>query len=445
MAEAYARLANMDWVEGSSMGGLHRDVPGGALQSDKERGAFIDTYLQKQPWTAEELAVPTTSHFQISAHYIGSVLKLVDKKEVLFTISEALPRIDVREKVSRRGGSGGSILLYASHDDGTPHDAPAEPVAHGYRGSIDEAFQSPGVMPRGVVVFDFGAVVMVGLKKDTEHEIVDTLTRLGNEAADAIKIREGELALGRVRGAPGHLAAETEDFVVDIRPAQHTFSMLKGNTLRLQTMDVDSVRVVATALAQSVAMDHYARLIDNMMVEFERLSIRLQAAGGKFNIPKKKLFTLVAETNLAMIDVVRNIGLMERSEPAWREERYDHLWEAVRKDLELIDRFTTLKLKVQMIQDSSKVYLDILNNKRSDMLEVIIVVLIALETVVMLLQIGVDSGAIASDFIKHPGQSLLRGILIPAYEAIRGRPIEPGSFLWVLKTDWDALEGEEED
>lgn len=151
-----------------------------------------------------------------------------------------------------------------------------------------------------------------------------------------------------------------------------------------------------------------------------------------------------------------------------------------------------------MIQDSSKVYLDILNNKRSDMLEVIIVVLIALETVVMLLQIGVDSGAIgeprdlvcspmseprvpsraqrpslpsctalrrsfrvhykygvtpplrllpaaASDFIKHPGQSLLRGILIPAYEAIRGRPIEPGSFLWVLKTDWDALEGEEED
>lgn len=76
-----------------------------------------------------------------------------------------------------------------------------------------------------------------------------------------------------------------------------------------------------------------------------------------------------------MIDVVRNIGLMERSEvrgcegmcaacvahavdcavpsvassaryrltgppsqPAWREERYDHLWEAVRKDLELIDR-----------------------------------------------------------------------------------------------------------
>lgn len=39
------------------------------------------------------------------------------------------------------------------------------------------------------------------------------ILRLGNEAADAIKIREGELALGRVRGAPGHLAAETEDFV----------------------------------------------------------------------------------------------------------------------------------------------------------------------------------------------------------------------------------------
>lgn len=57
-------------------------------------------------------------------------------------------------------------------------------------------------------------------------------------------------------------------------------------------------------------------------------------------------------------------------------------------------RFTTLKTKVQMIQDSSKVYLDIMNNRRSDMHEVAIVVLISLEIVVMLIQIGVDAGVI---------------------------------------------------
>ena len=40
-----------------------------------------------------------------AAHYIGSVLKLVDKKEVLFTISEALPRIDGERRADAHPGA----------------------------------------------------------------------------------------------------------------------------------------------------------------------------------------------------------------------------------------------------------------------------------------------------------------------------------------------------
>jgi len=211
--------------------------------------------------------------------------------------------------------------------------------------------------------------------------------------------------------------AENENFVVEVRPTQHSFSVLRGNTLSLQTIDVDSVRVIATALAQSVAMDHYSRLTDSMMDEFERMSSGLQRAKGRFNVSKKKLFKLVAQTNLVMIDVVRNIGVMERSEPAWENVRYDQLWDIVRKDLELIDRFKTLRTKVQMIQDSSKVYLDIMNNRRSDMLEIMIVVLISIEIVVMLLQISVDSGILDSASLTSPGQTLHRLVVQPLLES----------------------------
>jgi uncharacterized Rmd1/YagE family protein len=182
---------------------------------------------------------------------------------------------------------------------------------------------------------------------------------------------------------------------------------LDGNTLSLRRLDVDSVRVLATAMGQSVAMDHYGKKVDRMMAEFERLSERLQRARGRFNIPKKELFALVAASNLVMIDVVRSIGLMERSEPAWRDARYDELWETIRRDLELIDRFTTLKMKVGMIQESSQVYLDILNNRRSDLAEFAIIVLLMIEIVVMGIQILVEADAIDHAVIQHPLDHLL--------------------------------------
>lgn len=47
-------------------------------------------------------------------------------------------------------------------------------------------------------------------------------------------------------------------------------------------------------------MDHYSRLTDVMMEEFERLSIGLQRAGGRFNVPKKKLFALVCRRALML-------------------------------------------------------------------------------------------------------------------------------------------------
>ena len=226
------------------------------------------------------------------------------------------------------------------------------------------------------------------------------------------------------RGRPGD-SRETEDIAVDIRPDLTRFSRLDGNILSLRRLDVDTVRVIATAMGQSVAMEHYGKQVDGMMAEFERLSVRLLRSGGKFNIPKKELFALVASSNLVMIDVVRNIGLMERSEPAWRDTRYDELWETIRRDLELIDRFNTLKMKANMIQESSQVYLDILNNRRSDLMELSIIVLLVIEILVMTLQILVEADAIG----EHTGDGRNHGFTCANGRLERRGVGEEGRFL----------------
>lgn len=438
--------------------GLDERLPGigSDLLSVGPSSLSVEEYMQRVEMAAAEAAGGSGDAFEVSATYVGPHLKWVEQEDILGAVVAAVPRLDVRSRLSRRGGFGGMILLFAERDEverlsqgggpgaaagpgrgggptpgeraggrggGGPRDAgPEEGLAPGDSAGVEAMFRSPEVHPRGVVVFDFGAVVCLGLGRDAEAHILRELSllelsaKLSSQRGLKYEGGEGREGPGGAR-VPYVSRAENENFVVEVRPTQHSFSVLRGNTLSLQTIDVDSVRVIATALAQSVAMDHYSRLTDSMMDEFERMSSGLQRAKGRFNVSKKKLFKLVAQTNLVMIDVVRNIGVMERSEPAWENVRYDQLWDIVRKDLELIDRFKTLRTKVQMIQDSSKVYLDIMNNRRSDMLEIMIVVLISIEIVVMLLQISVDSGILDSASLTSPGQTLHRLVVQPLLES----------------------------
>ena len=60
------------------------------------------------------------------------------------------------------------------------------------------------------------------------------------------------------------------------------------------------------------------------------------------------------------------------------------MWSGLRADFELEERFDHLDYKLNLIQTQSKFYLEILQNRKSDTLEWIIIVLISMEICVSL-------------------------------------------------------------
>ena len=67
---------------------------------------------------------------------------------------------------------------------------------------------------------------------------------------------------------------------------------------------------------------------------------------------------------------------------AWKNPEYAHLWEGLREEFEVEYRFSNLKYKLNLIQDNTKFFLEIMHNQKSNMLEWVIIVLISAEIVV---------------------------------------------------------------
>lgn len=56
--------------------------------------------------------------------------------------------------------------------------------------------------------------------------------------------------------------------------------------------------------------------------------VLLYVLQGKFSAAQKKeLFQLVARNNTVSTDVISRLGILDRSEAAWKDKDYNYVWE----------------------------------------------------------------------------------------------------------------------
>ena len=88
-----------------------------------------------------------------------------------------------------------------------------------------------------------------------------------------------------------------------------------------------------------------------------------------------------------MTEIISKLGVHERYDIAWKYVQYGRIWEFLRAELEMEPRFKTLDMKLNLIQDNLKYFLEILQARKSDSLEWTIIILIAVEIVLSLYEL----------------------------------------------------------
>ncbi|KAM7494992.1 hypothetical protein LguiB_029601 [Lonicera macranthoides] len=221
-----------------------------------------------------------------------------------------------------------------------------------------------------MVVFQYGSIVLFNVR---DHE-VDGYLKIVEKHASGL--------LPEMR---------KDEYEVREKPTLHTWMQGGLDYIMLQYLNIDGIRTIGSVLGQSIALDYYVRQVDGIVAEFTDINRGMEKTG-TFTMERKKLFQLVGKANSNLADVILRLGLFERSDIAWKDAKYAQIWEYLRDEFELSQRFASLDFKLKFVEHNIRFLQEILQNRKSDFLEWLIIILIGAEIIISVYDIAHKSG-----------------------------------------------------
>ncbi len=228
---------------------------------------------------------------------------------------------------------------------------------------LDKGRLLVGSSERYALAFDFGGVVFVGLEEDVRKRVIDcVLKQLPPEPNPPL----------------------TETFIIEVRD-DVLAPEVRFDRVVVRELSVPVVDVVAEVIAQSVAMDYYAKDVDEIEVRFDKIVDRLRVSGRSG--PVEDLTRFIGLCIAIRNDVISTLALFDKPDDTWENEQLDRLWSALRHMLELDDRYRGLEAKLRLFQENLVVLVDLSRQRHTLALEWAVVVLILFEVGVMVWQV----------------------------------------------------------
>jgi uncharacterized Rmd1/YagE family protein len=181
-----------------------------------------------------------------------------------------------------------------------------------------------------------------------------------------------------------------------------------GEYCVVQELNMKSVDVISTVMAQSVALDSYNDTVDELLSNFEVINGKvMEGTGNLTTIDRDKMFQAVARNNSIFIEMVSKVGIKDRIDTAWNLSQYEDIHDGMKEEFDIYQRFEHIEFKLNLIQQNAKFFLEVLANQKSNSLEWIIIILIMFECGLMCLEMS-GAGEVAfgylGDFKPKPSE-----------------------------------------
>lgn len=210
-----------------------------------------------------------------------------------------------------------------------------------------------------VTLFRYGVAIFTDL---TAAEEEDVLGRLQPRLIRQVKPREEETAL--IEHAP-----DKDD------------QILPGGPIVLKTITPDHLIIIADALSKSVVLARDEREVTAVFDLVEPFARQLAEYGQTF-AGRRSILKHVGNALLVQHRVSGRVAVAEKPDVVWDRPDLERLYARLQDEYELEERAETLARKLTVISDTAEVLTDIIDTRRSLRLEIIIVVLIAVELII---------------------------------------------------------------
>jgi uncharacterized Rmd1/YagE family protein len=210
-----------------------------------------------------------------------------------------------------------------------------------------------------VTLFRYGVAVTLCLSRSEEDEVLNSLrSRLVRPVA----------------------VPDTETLLLEIVPDKDD-QILPGGPMILKTLTPDQLIVIADALSKSVVLARDEREVAAVFDLVEPFARQL-AEKGRADAGRRAILKHIGNALLVQHRVSGRVAVAEKPDVVWDRQDLERLYARLQDEYELKERAEALSRKLAVIAETAEVLTDIIDTKRSLRLEIIIVVLIAVELVI---------------------------------------------------------------
>ncbi len=230
-------------------------------------------------------------------------------------------------------------------------------------GSFPEARSTPlelfvPIEPEGgLYIFPFGAIVTHDVPPEHRDRVLARLTQVLPKLTTRV-IREE------------YSVIEDADAPIGIT----------NGMLRVDKLTPARAGIVALIVAQSAAMEYYEQIVENLFLRTAQLVERLETRG-TVSFRVKPMHRFIGEAISTRTEVLAVLHLLDKPDAAWEDPAMDRIYDELRDEFDLIDRYAALTSKLQSIQESLVLVLDVARDRRLVLLEIVVILLILLEVI----------------------------------------------------------------
>jgi uncharacterized Rmd1/YagE family protein len=142
--------------------------------------------------------------------------------------------------------------------------------------------------------------------------------------------------------------------------------------LHIQVLDLEKIKIISYVSAQSVALERYEK---NLKV------------AGQTRFTQSGLLRQVGHVLSVKQNAVSSLSLFDKPDETWKRGEIEQLYDQLRTEYELRDRFDILNEKIDFLSENNTTLLNFISGQRANLLEWIVIILIVLEIVIFVLDI----------------------------------------------------------
>jgi uncharacterized Rmd1/YagE family protein len=168
-----------------------------------------------------------------------------------------------------------------------------------------------------------------------------------------------------------------------VTDTEATKAVVKDDFVTVSEIDASLLRIVMLNTGQSVALEYYEVLTDELITSSKHYILELEKRG-RLSISKTNLLKYIGKVLNVKNSIVDNLYILDDPNLVWDNEDLNLLNRRLKLNFDINTRFKDLDYRLQIVEDNLTLFTDVLNVRESARLEWIIIILIVLEIIIAL-------------------------------------------------------------